>query len=147
MSVFECHLLQFTSKFWNHNVPGLINSHLFWLDIEASIQTVVKINSSVPPLCCSPCYTPEAWEQSHWTKICSVKKIIYMEVMFPGNEVSAVEVVITPDPIKLIKPQLIKMEGWRGKKWVWWSLVVVPLKGSRWWGWRVGTPNKSNLLN
>lgn len=34
-----------------------------------------------------------------------------MEVMFPGNKVCAVEVVITPDPIKLIKPQLIIMEG------------------------------------
>lgn len=35
--------------------------------------------------------------------------------MFPGNEVCAVEVVITPDPIKLIKPQLIKWRDGEGK--------------------------------
>lgn len=34
-----------------------------------------------------------------------------MEVMFLGNKVFAVEVVITPDPIKLIKPQFIIVEG------------------------------------
>lgn len=39
-----------------------------------------------------------------------------MEVMLPGNKVCAVEVVITPDPIKLIKPQLIIMEGWRERE-------------------------------
>lgn len=32
------------------------------------------------------------------------------------NTVCAVEVVVTPDPIKLIKPRLIIMEGWREKK-------------------------------
>lgn len=57
-----------------------------------------------------------------------------MEVMFPGNKVCAVEVVITPDPIKLIKPQLIIMEGCeeeqkkKKKKVV--VVVVVPLKAS-----------------
>lgn len=38
-----------------------------------------------------------------------------MQVMLPGNNVCAVEVVVTPDPIKLIKPQLIMMEGQREK--------------------------------
>lgn len=33
--------------------------------------------------------------------------------MLPGNKVCAVEVVITPDPIKLIKLQLIIMVGWK----------------------------------
>ena len=31
--------------------------------------------------------------------------------MFPGNKVCTAEVVITPDPIKLIKSQLIIMEA------------------------------------
>ena len=44
------------------------------------------------------------------------KKKMIMEVTLPGNKVCAVEVVITPDPIKLIKPQLIIMEGWRERK-------------------------------
>lgn len=39
-----------------------------------------------------------------------------MQVMLPGNKVCAVEVVVTPDPIKLIKPQLIIMEGWRERE-------------------------------
>lgn len=47
-------------------------------------------------------------------KICAMKKkCVIIEVMFPGNKVSAVEVIITPDPIKLIKPQLNIIEGWR----------------------------------
>lgn len=52
------------------------------------------------------------------------------------NNVSAEEVKISPDPIKLIKPQLNIIQEWReGTK----SEVrsqVVPLKVSRWWGWR-----------
>lgn len=36
-----------------------------------------------------------------------------MEVILPGNKVCAGEVVITPDLIKLIKPQLMIMQGWR----------------------------------
>lgn len=47
--------------------------------------------------------------------MCTEKEKIIMEVMLPGNKVCAVEVVITPDPIKLIKPQLIIMEGGREK--------------------------------
>lgn len=37
-----------------------------------------------------------------------------MEVRLPGNNVSAV--IITPDPIKLIKPQLNIKEGWRERE-------------------------------
>lgn len=44
-------------------------------------------------------------------KICAMKKkCLIMEVM---HKVSAVEVIITPDPIKLIKPQLNIIQGWR----------------------------------
>ena len=51
------------------------------------------------------------------SEICAMKKKkMIMEVTLPGNKVCAVEVVITPDPIKLIKPQLIIMEGWRERK-------------------------------
>lgn len=43
--------------------------------------------------------------------MCTEKGKFIMEVMIPGNKVCAVEVVITYDPIKLIKPKLIVMEG------------------------------------
>lgn len=38
-----------------------------------------------------------------------------MKVTILGNKVCAVEVVITHDPIKLIKKELIVMKGWRAR--------------------------------
>lgn len=55
-------------------------------------------------------------ESKEFNNVCTEKASFLMQVRLPGYKVGAVEVLVTSDPIKLIKPQLMIMVGWSEKK-------------------------------